>query len=154
VNTKKRSKLLFDSRLSTYDVRVRCHLFIKNLFCLLLCFGLLSSGDVAFAQVYKSYDIDGNVVFSDKPTQSSEEVKISKPNLSDSFEIPPPTPTTSPPETKSKAKSKTKPKTQPTAEEESADTNKDGRISRREKEEQRKKRRKKKREAEKAAERQ
>jgi len=128
------------------------HLLIRNLFCSLLCFGLLSLKAVAFAQVYKSYDADGNVIFSDKPTQRSEEVEISKPNLSDSFEVPPPTPAQSAPETKPKAEPETDPQAQPTADEESADTNNDGRVSRREKEEQRKKRRKKKREMEKAAE--
>lgn len=133
---------------------MHCHLLTKNLFCSLLCFGLLSLNGVAFAQVYKSYDADGNVVFSDKPTQDSREVEITKPNLSDSFEIPPPPPppTESPLETKPEAESEPEPATQPIADDDSADTNNDGRISRREKEEQRKERRKKKREKAKAAE--
>ena len=133
-------------------MRMHCHLLTKNLFCSLLCFGLLSLNGVAFAQVYKSYDADGNVVFSDKPTQDSREVEITKPNLSDSFEIPPPPPAESPPETKPEAESEPEPPTQPIADDDSADTNNDGRISRREKEEQRKERRKKKREKAKAAE--
>jgi hypothetical protein len=133
-------------------MRVRCHLLTKNLFCSLLCFGLLSSNGVAFAQVYKSYDADGNVVFSDKPTPRSKEVEIAKPNLSDSFKIPPPPPAEPPLETKPEAESEPEPVTQPIADDDSADTNNDGRVSRREKEEQRKERRKKKREKEKAVE--
>jgi len=133
-------------------MRVPCHLLKKNLFYSLLCFALLSSSGVAFAQVYKSYDAEGNVVFSDKPTQRSKEIEITKPNLSDSFEIPPPPPAESPLETKSEAEPEAEPVTQPIAGDDSADTNNDGRVSRREKEEQRKQRRKKKREKEKAAE--
>ncbi len=131
---------------------MRCHLLTKNLFYSLLCFGLLSLNSVAFAQVYKSYDADGNVVFSDKPTQDSREVEVTKPNVSDSYEIPPPPPAESPLETKPEAESEPEPVTQPIADDDSADTNNDGRISRREKEEQRKERRRKKREEEKAAE--
>ena len=131
---------------------MRCHLLTKNLFCSLLCFGLLSLDGVAFAQVYKSYDADGNVVFSDKPTQGSREVEVTKPNLSDSFEIPPPSPAESPLETKPEAESEPEPVTQPNADDDSADTNNDGRVSRREIEEQRKKRRNKRREKAKAAE--
>jgi len=131
---------------------MRCHLLTKNLFCSLLCFGLLSLKGVAFAQVYKSYDADGNVVFSDKPAQGGMEVEVSKPNLSDSFEKPPPPPAESPLETKPEAESEPEPVTQPIADDESADTNNDGRVSRREKEKQREERRKKKREKAKAAE--
>jgi len=133
-------------------MRMRCHLLTKNLFCSLLCFGLLSLKGVAFAQVYKSYDADGNVVFSDKPAQGGMEVEVSKPNLSDSFEKPPPPPAESPLETKPEAESEPEPVTQPIADDESADTNNDGRVSRREKEKQREERRKKKREKAKAAE--
>ena len=133
-------------------MRVRCHLLTKNLFCSMLCFGLLGLNGVAFAQVYKSYDADGNVVFSDRPTQRSEEVEVTKPNVSDSFEIPPsPPPAESLLETKPEAEPEPEPVTQPIADDDSADTNNDGRISRREKEEQRKQRRKKKREEEDAA---
>ena len=131
---------------------MRCHLLTKNLFCSLLCFGLLSLEGVAFAQVYKSYDADGNVVFSDKPTQRSKEVEVTKPNLSDSFEIPPPPPAEPPLETKPEAESEPEPVTQPIADDDSVDTNNDGRVSRREKEEQREERQKKKREKAKAAE--
>ena len=133
-------------------MRMRCHLLTKNLFFPLLCFGLLSLTDVAFGQVYKSYDADGNVVFSDKPTQRSKKVEISKPNLSESFEIPPSPPAQPPLETKPGAESEPEPVTSSVADDDSADTNNDGRVSRREKEEQRKERRKKKREKEKAAE--
>jgi hypothetical protein len=131
---------------------MRCHLLTKNLFCSLLCFGLLSLNGVAFAQVYKSYDADGNVVFSDKPTRRSKEIEISKPNLSDSFEIPPPSPAEPPSDTKPVVGSEPKPATQPIADDDSADTNNDGRVSRREKEEQRKEQRKKRREKAKSAE--
>lgn len=136
-------------------MRVHYHLLTRNLFYSLLCFALLSLNSVAFAQVYKSYDADGNVVFSDKPTQRSEEVEVGKPNLSDSFEVPPPPPPAeSPPEAKPETEPEPEPEpvTQPIADDDSADTNNDGRISRREKEEQRKERRKKKREKAKAAE--
>jgi hypothetical protein len=133
-------------------MRVRCHLLTRNLFCSLLCFGLLSLQGIAFAQVYKSYDADGNVVFSDKPTQHSKEVEITKPNVSESFEIPPPSPAEPPPENNPEAKSEPEPVAQPIADDGSADTNKDGRVSRREKEEQREERRREKREKAKAVE--
>lgn len=129
---------------------MRCYLLIKTPIFLLLCFGLQSLHGVAFAQVYKSYDADGNVVFSDKPTKRSSEVEISKPNLSDSFEVPPPT--QAPPETRPEVVSEPEPVAQPKMDNDSADTNNDGRVSRREKEEQRKARRKKKREEEESAE--
>jgi hypothetical protein len=132
-------------------MRMRYHLLTKNLFCCLICFGLLSLKGVAFAQVYKSYDANGNVVFSDKPTQRSQEVDVTKPNVSDSFEIPPPS-VESAPETKSKTESEPEPVTQPIENYDPADTNKDGRVSRREKEEERKERHKKNREEREAAE--
>ena len=128
---------------------VRCQLFTRYLFRSLLCFGLLSLSGAAFAQVYKSYDADGNVVFSDKPTQGSQEVEVTRPNLSDSFEIPPASQDESPPEIPPEAPPEAE--SQPVAEEASADTNNDGRVSRREKEEWRKLQRQKKREMEKAA---
>ncbi|MDC1286807.1 DUF4124 domain-containing protein [Gammaproteobacteria bacterium] len=124
---------------------MRCHLLIKTPMCLLLCVGLQSWHGIAFAQVYKSYDANGNVIFSDKATKRSSEVEISKPNLSDSFDVPPPT--ESPPATKPKTVSKSEPVAQPEIDNDSADTNNDGRVSRREKEEQRKAQRKKRREA-------
>ena len=134
---------------------MRYHLLTKNLVfrltCWLICFGLLSMKGVAFAQVYKSYDADGNVIFSDTPTQRSQEVDITKPNVGDSFEIPPP-----PAESSSEAEPETKPEpepvTQPISDFDPADTNQDGRVSRREKEEERKQRHKKNREEREAAE--
>jgi hypothetical protein len=132
-------------------MRMRYHLLTKNLFCWLICFGLLSLKGVAFAQVYKSYDANGNVIFSDKPTQRSQEVDVTKPNVSDSFEIPPPSAESSP-ETKPETESEPEPVTQPIENYDPADTNKDGRVSRREKEEERKERHKKKREEREAAE--
>ena len=130
---------------------MRCNLFTRNLFYSLLCFGLLSLNDIACAQVYKSYDAEGNAVFSDKPTQGSKEIEVSKPNLSDSFEIPPSSPSESAPETSPVEQPEPEAETQPVSEKGPADTNNDGRISRREKEEYRKLQRKKKREMEKAA---
>jgi len=127
---------------------MRHQLLIKNLFFSLLFFGLLSSQGVAFAQVYKSYDADGNVVFSDKPTKRSTEVELTKPNVSESFEIPPSPPAESSLETKPETESEPAPATPPIADEDFADTNNDGRVSRREKEEQRKKRREKAKAAE------
>lgn len=135
-------------------MRVRYRLLTKHLFYSLLCLGLLSLHGVARAQVYKSYDDEGNVVFSDKPTQGGKEVKINKPNLSDSFEIPPPPPVETPAETETetKAEPEREPATQPLVVDGYVDTNNDGRISRREREDQREARRKEKREAAKAAE--
>ena len=133
---------------------MRFHLPTKNLICCLLCFGLLSLNGIACAQVYKSYDANGNVVFSDTPTKRSTEVEITTPNLSDTFDIPPPTeslPETEP-EAEPELKSEPEPATQPNADYDPDDTNFDGRVSRREKEEQRKERRKKKREEAEAAE--
>jgi len=132
-------------------MRMRCHLLTKNLFCSLLCFGLLSVQGLVSAQVYKSYDADGNVIFSDKPTQRSKEVEISEPNVNDPFEMPPPAPSDPSPETEPAAPAPES-ITQPVADEDSADTNNDGRISRREKEEYREAQRKKRREKAKAAE--
>ena len=133
---------------------MRFHLFTKNLICGLLCFGLLSLNGIACAQVYKSYDANGNVIFSDTPTKRSSEVEITKPNVSDTFDIPPPT--ESPPETEPEAEPEPELEPEsialPDTDYDPADTNKDGRVSRREKEEQRKERRKKKREDEEAAE--
>jgi hypothetical protein len=134
-------------------MRMLCHLPTKNLFyslfCFgLLCFGLLSANGVAFAQVYKSYDADGNVVFSDKPSKRGKEVEVSEPNVSESFEMPPQSPTKS----TSKTKTEREQVMQPIADYDPADTNKDGRVSRREKEEQREERHKQNREAAEATE--
>jgi hypothetical protein len=133
---------------------MRFRLLTKNLFCSLLWFGLLSLNGVAFAQVYKSYDANGNVIFSDKPTKRSSEVEVTKPNLSDSFEITPPSKSPPEPETVSEpeAESEPEPAAQPNTDNDSADTNNDGRVSRREKEEQREERHKKNRAAAKAVE--
>ena len=135
-----------------HNIRMRCHLPIKALFYSLLCFGLLSANGVAFAQVYKSYDADGNVVFSDKPSKRSKEVEVSKPNVSDSFEIPPQSSTKPTFETKPETKTEPEQVTQPIADYEPADTNNDGRVSRREKEEQRKERHRRNREMAETAE--
>jgi hypothetical protein len=130
---------------------MRFHLLSITLFCWLLCAGLASWNGVAIAQVYKSYDARGNVVFSDKPTAHSEEVELGKTNLSDSFAVPPPSPSDPAPETSPTAQPPPEPSTEPIADDDSADTNNDGRVSRREKDEQRKEQRNKKRETKKAA---
>jgi len=143
--------MIFFTQLFTQDMRMRCRLLTKSFFCSLFCFGLSISTDVAFAQVYKSYDADGNVVFSDKPSERSKEVEISKPNVTDPFKIPPPPPrAATSPESKPEAPAP-EAETQPSADDDTADTNNDGRISRREKEEFRKEQRRKKRETEEAA---
>ena len=41
-----------------------------------------------FAQVYKSTDAEGNVVFSDTPAEGGEEVKIPEANVADPVEVP------------------------------------------------------------------
>jgi len=131
---------------------MRYHSLTKSLFIALLYFGLSSLTGVAFAQVYKSYDANGNVVFSDKPSQRSEEVEIGKPNVTDSFEMPPPSAPadtsleSEPAAPEPEPEPETQPETQPIADEDSADTNNDGRISRREKEEFREEQRRKRRE--------
>ena len=100
----------------------------RYLFFSLLCVTLWGWQGDASAQVYKSYDADGNVVFSDKPGDSSQEVNISKPNVSDSFEAPPPEPAPPPPT----PEPVTAPQPEPVEEIDNPDTNNDGRISRRE----------------------
>jgi hypothetical protein len=57
-------------------------------FRLLLFPLLLALSCTAAAQVYKSTDADGNVVFSDTPVAGSEEVEIPEPNLADPVEVP------------------------------------------------------------------
>ena len=131
---------------------MRHYLFTKSLFSSLLCLGLLGLSGGAFAQVYKSYDAEGNVIFSDTPSQGGEEIEVTDPNVSDSFEIPPPAPMATPAKTKSEAEPEPEPVVQPDSEFDPADTNRDGRVSRREREEEREERRRKKREAKKAAE--
>lgn len=122
------------------------------LFCLLLCFGLLNFYGVAFAQVYKSYDADGNVIYSDKPNVSSKEVEISEPNVSESFKAAPSDPAPPAPESKPAPAPETPedPESSPVAEEDHPDTNNDGRISRREIDDYRDRQRKKRRAEKKA----
>jgi hypothetical protein len=52
---------------------------------LLLLWGLSCT---AFAQVYKSTDAEGNVVFSDTPVEGGEEVNIPETNVADPVEVP------------------------------------------------------------------
>jgi len=100
--------------------------------------------------VYKSYDSEGNVVFSDTPTKNANKVEISKTNVSDSFEIPPSTASNS----EKEPEPKTKPVEQPVVQEDIIDTNQDGRISRREIDHYREEMHRRNREARKAAEKQ
>ena len=125
---------------------MRCLLPTNHLCFPLLCLLLLGLNGAAVAQVYKSYDANGNVIFSDTPTQGSREIEVTKPNVGDSFDVPPPAPAEPLPESLPEAE--TEP--EPTIEYDPADTNYDGRISRREKEERLKQRHKKSREAKEA----
>jgi hypothetical protein len=47
-------------------------------------------------EVYRSTDAQGNIVFSDTPTQGSETVVIDTPNISDPVKVPPPSATPAP----------------------------------------------------------
>jgi hypothetical protein len=49
---------------------------------------MLGLSYTALAQVYKSTDADGNVIYSDTPATDSEEVEITSPNISDPVEVP------------------------------------------------------------------
>jgi len=60
-------------------------MFMFRLVLLPLMLGLSCS---ALAQVYKSTDADGNVIFSDTPAAGSEEVEITAPNVGDPVEVP------------------------------------------------------------------
>jgi hypothetical protein len=66
-------------------------------FRLLLFPLLLGLSCTALAQVYKSTDADGNVVFSDTPAAGSKEVEISDPNIADPVEVPEYVPPPEPP---------------------------------------------------------
>ena len=43
---------------------------------------------IASAQVYKSTDADGNVIYTDTPAADSKEVEITEPNIADPVEVP------------------------------------------------------------------
>ena len=49
---------------------------------------MLSLSYTALAQVYKSTDADGNVIFSDTPATDSEEVEVTSPNIAEPVEVP------------------------------------------------------------------
>ena len=49
---------------------------------------ILGLSCTALAQVYKSTDADGNVIFSDTPDTDSEEVEVTSPNVADPVEVP------------------------------------------------------------------
>ena len=49
---------------------------------------ILGLSCTASAQVYKSTDDDGNIIFSDTPAADSEEVQIQEPNIADPVEVP------------------------------------------------------------------
>jgi hypothetical protein len=55
---------------------------------------------ISHAQVYKSIDAEGNVVYSDTPTEDAEEVQVPKANVADSVEVPAVTPPEPKPEVK------------------------------------------------------
>lgn len=56
----------------------------------------LGLSNTALAQVYKSTDADGNVIYSDTPAADSQEVEITKPNIADPVEVPATEPTPEP----------------------------------------------------------
>ena len=58
--------------------------------CTILFSFILATSNTAFAQVYQSIDADGNIVFSDTPTPSSQEIQIPETNLSDAVKVPKP----------------------------------------------------------------
>jgi hypothetical protein len=58
--------------------------------CTILFSFILATSNTAFAQVYQSTDADGNIVFSDTPTPSSQEIQIPETNLSDAVKVPEP----------------------------------------------------------------
>lgn len=70
-------------RLSNYLAHNMLHLRI------LLLAMLLGLHLPLAAQVYRSVDAEGNVTFSDQPTEGSEAVTIEQPNLSDPVKVPP-----------------------------------------------------------------
>ena len=49
---------------------------------------LIGLSGTSHAQVYKSIDAEGNVVYSDTPTQNAEEIQVPKANVADSVEVP------------------------------------------------------------------
>ena len=131
---------------------MRCLSPTNHLFFPLVCLIVLGLNGAVVAQVYKSYDANGNVIFSDKPTQGSREIEVTEPNVGDAFDVPSPPPTETLTESPPEAESEPEPTAQPSTEYDPADTNNDGRVSRREKEERLEERYKKSREAKKAAE--
>ena len=54
----------------------------------LLFIAMLALAGNAFAQVYKSTDEEGNVIYSDTPTQDSDEVEVPRTNVVDPGEVP------------------------------------------------------------------
>ena len=58
--------------------------------CTILFSFILATSNTAYAQVYQSTDADGNIVFSDTPTPSSQEIQIPETNLSDAVKVPEP----------------------------------------------------------------
>lgn len=76
-------------------------------FRLALLSAMLGLSCTAMAQVYKSTDADGNVIFSDTPAAGSEEVEVTVPNVSDPVEVPA---NVTPPEPKAIKAKKQKPR--------------------------------------------
>ena len=58
--------------------------------CTILFSFILATSNTAYAQVYQSIDADGNIVFSDTQTPSSQEIQIPETNLSDAVKVPEP----------------------------------------------------------------
>jgi hypothetical protein len=59
---------------------------------------LIGLSFTSHAQVYKSTDDDGNVVFSDTPADGGEEIQVPKANVADPVEAPAPAPSKPKPE--------------------------------------------------------
>jgi hypothetical protein len=63
-------------------------MIIMSVLRILLFSALLAINFPALAQVYKSTDADGNVVFSDEPSAGSEQVDVPEPNVGDAVKVP------------------------------------------------------------------
>lgn len=59
---------------------IKCRVLLFPVFLCLSC--------SAFAQVYKSTDDEGNVTFSDTPTEDSKAVQVEETNVADPVEVP------------------------------------------------------------------
>ena len=77
---------------------------MRKVYALLITLMVGLSG-TSHAQVYKSIDAEGNVIYSDTPTENAEEVQVPKANVADSVEVP----AAAPPEPKPEVKTEKTP---------------------------------------------